>query len=130
MAAFCRHHKRGDAAFGRATSFVVSFVLALNSVNIVAITTILVLHVGDDPKMNFQGQETTRLGNGVIVIPKRRSARFSCIAVIAKTINMTAPAQFEGAEPMRNDAAGGYRIEGKGRRSKGFRFASVKVASS
>ena len=49
VAAFGRHHKRGDAAFGRATSFVVSFVLALNKVNvdIVAITTILVLHVGN-----------------------------------------------------------------------------------
>ena len=46
VAAFGRHHKRGGAAFGRATSFVVSFVLALNSVNIVAVTTILVLHVG------------------------------------------------------------------------------------
>ena len=37
-----RHHKRGGAA----TSFVVSFVLALNRVNILAVTTILVLHVG------------------------------------------------------------------------------------
>ena len=45
-AAVGRHHKRGGAAFGRATSFVVSFVLALNRVNIVAVTTILVLHVG------------------------------------------------------------------------------------
>ena len=35
------------AAFGRATSFVVSFVLASNKVIIVAITTILVLHVGN-----------------------------------------------------------------------------------
>ena len=47
VAAFGRHHKRGGAAFGRATSFVVSFVLALNKVNIVTITTILVLHVGN-----------------------------------------------------------------------------------
>ena len=47
VAAFGRHHKRGDAAFGRATSFVVSFVVALNKVNIVAVTTILVLHVGN-----------------------------------------------------------------------------------
>ena len=39
-------HKRGDAAFGRASSFVTSFVLVLNRVNIVAVTTILVLHVG------------------------------------------------------------------------------------
>ena len=35
------------AAFGRATSFVVSFVLALNKENIVSVTTILVLHVGN-----------------------------------------------------------------------------------
>ena len=47
VAAFGRHHKRGGAAFGRATSFVVSFVLALNKVNIVAVTTILVVHVGN-----------------------------------------------------------------------------------
>ena len=47
VAAFGRHHKRGGAAFGRATSFVVSFVSALNTVNIVAVTTILVLYVGN-----------------------------------------------------------------------------------
>ena len=46
MAAVGRHHKRGAAASGRDTSFVVSFVLALNRVNVVAVTTILVLHVG------------------------------------------------------------------------------------
>ena len=32
--------------YGRGTSFVVSFVLALNRVNVVAVTTILVVHVG------------------------------------------------------------------------------------
>ena len=47
VAAFGRHHKRSGAAFGRAISFVVSVVLALNSVNIVAVTTILALHVGN-----------------------------------------------------------------------------------
>ena len=41
-----RHHKRGGAAFGRATFFVVSFVSIVNLVNIVAVATILVLHVG------------------------------------------------------------------------------------
>ena len=46
VAAVGRHHKRGAAASGRGTSFVVSFVLALNRVNVVAVTTILVLHVG------------------------------------------------------------------------------------
>ena len=46
-------HKRGGAAEGRATSFVVAAkgrhlcILALNKVNIVAVTTILVLHVGN-----------------------------------------------------------------------------------
>ena len=45
-AACDRHHKRGDAAFGRATFFVVSFVLAMNKVNIAAVTTILILHIG------------------------------------------------------------------------------------
>ena len=43
VAAFGRHDRRGG--FGRATSFVVSFVLALNRVNVVAVTTLLVLHV-------------------------------------------------------------------------------------
>ena len=47
VAAFGRHHKRGAAPFGRATSFVVSFVSALNTLNIVAVTTILVMHVGN-----------------------------------------------------------------------------------
>ena len=64
------NHRRGGAAEGRDTSFVVSFVSALNTVNIVAVTTILVLHVGNGPKMNFQGRETTRLGNAVFVIPQ------------------------------------------------------------
>ena len=41
-----QNHTRGGAACGRATSFVVSFVLALNRVNVVAVTTILALHVG------------------------------------------------------------------------------------
>ena len=44
---FGRHHKKGGAAFGRGPSFMVSLVLALNKVNIVAVTTILVLHVGN-----------------------------------------------------------------------------------
>ena len=47
VAAYGRHHKRGDAAFGCATSCVVSLVLALNNVNIVAVITLLVLHVGN-----------------------------------------------------------------------------------
>ena len=42
VAAVGRHYKK---AYGRGTSFAVSFVLALNRVNVVAVTTILVLHV-------------------------------------------------------------------------------------
>ena len=38
---------RGGAVFGRAISFVVSFVLVLNKVNILAVTIIVVLHVGN-----------------------------------------------------------------------------------
>ena len=47
------NHKRGGAAEGRVTSFVVAAagrhlcILALNEVNIVAVITILVLHVGN-----------------------------------------------------------------------------------
>ena len=40
------NRESGGAAEGRATSFVVSFVLALNMVNVVAVTTVLVSHVG------------------------------------------------------------------------------------
>ena len=40
VAAFGHHNKRGGAAFGRATSFVVSFVEAVNVVNIVAVSTV------------------------------------------------------------------------------------------
>ena len=47
VAACGRQHKRAGAAFGRATSFVVSSVMALNRVNVVAVTTILVFHVGN-----------------------------------------------------------------------------------
>ena len=47
------NHKKGGAAEGRVTSFVVAAegrhlcMLALNNVDIVAVTTILVLHVGN-----------------------------------------------------------------------------------
>ena len=44
-AAFGRHHKRGGAAFGRATSFVVSFVVAVNRVDVVALNTIFALRL-------------------------------------------------------------------------------------
>ena len=43
VAAVGRHHKRGGAAFGCATSFVVPFVVAMNRVDVVAVDTILVL---------------------------------------------------------------------------------------
>ena len=46
VAAVDRHYSRGGAAFGRVTSFVISFVSASNKVNDVAMITILVLHVG------------------------------------------------------------------------------------
>ena len=39
-AAFGRYRKRGDAAFGRATSFVVFFVCALNAAGILGLRTI------------------------------------------------------------------------------------------
>ena len=46
VAAVGRHYKRGAAASGRGTSFVVSFVWALNRVNVVAVTRIHVSYVG------------------------------------------------------------------------------------
>ena len=42
VAAFGRHHKRGAAAFGRGTSFVVSFVAAMNRVDVVDLVVGLV----------------------------------------------------------------------------------------
>ena len=46
MLACGRRNKRSGAAFGRATPFVVSFVMALKGINIVAVNAILVLHAG------------------------------------------------------------------------------------
>ena len=45
VAAFGRHHKRGAAAFGRGTSFVVSFVVAMKRGDVVAVNTIFVLRL-------------------------------------------------------------------------------------
>ena len=42
MAAFGRHHKRGAAARGRDTPFVVSFVVAMNRVDVVDLVVDLV----------------------------------------------------------------------------------------
>ena len=42
MAAVGRHHKRGAAAFGRGTSSVVSFVVAMNRVDVVDLVVDLV----------------------------------------------------------------------------------------
>ena len=42
VAAFGRHHKTGDAAFGRAASSVVSFVVAMNRVDVVDLVVDLV----------------------------------------------------------------------------------------
>ena len=42
MAAFGRHHKGGAAASGRGTSFVVSFVVAMNRVDVVDLVVDLV----------------------------------------------------------------------------------------
>ena len=44
-AAFGRHHKGGRAAFGRAATFVVSFVLALNRAHVLAVSTTHVLRL-------------------------------------------------------------------------------------
>ena len=49
------NHKRGGAAEGRVTSLVGAaegrhlFILSSNQVNVIAVTTILVLHVGNGP---------------------------------------------------------------------------------
>ena len=45
VTALGRHHKRGGAAFGHATSFVVSFVVAMHRVDVVALNTIFALVV-------------------------------------------------------------------------------------
>ena len=63
VAAFGRHHKRGAAAFGRGTSFVVSFVEAVNIVNIVAVNTVLVLHLSQ-PGGLLAGRAVDRINGG------------------------------------------------------------------
>ena len=45
VAAFGRHHQRGGAAFGRATSVAVSFVVAMNRVDVVALNTTFALRL-------------------------------------------------------------------------------------
>ena len=54
-----RHQKRGVAAFGRATSFVVSFVVAMNRVDVVAVNTIFVLRLSKTGRT--VGQTDSRL---------------------------------------------------------------------
>ena len=63
VAAVGRHHKRGAAAFGRGTSFVVSFVEAVNIVNIVAVNTVLVLHLSQ-PGGLLAGRAVDRIYGG------------------------------------------------------------------
>ena len=45
VAAFGRHHKRDGAGFGRATSSAVSFVVAMNRLDVVALNTIFALRL-------------------------------------------------------------------------------------
>ena len=60
VAAVGRHYKRGAAAPGQETSFVVSFVVAMNRVDVVALNTIFVLRLSKtgrtvgrtDPRLN------------------------------------------------------------------------------
>ena len=60
------NHKTGGAAEGRVTSFVVAAagrhlcILALKKVNIVAVTTILVLHVGNGRSKHVIGHHVSR----------------------------------------------------------------------
>ena len=55
MAAFGRHHKRGAAAFGRGTSFVVSFEAAMNRVDVDDLVVDLVVDLVDiDLDVDFQ----------------------------------------------------------------------------
>ena len=65
MAACGRHHKRGAAAFDRDTSFVVSFVEAVNIVNIVAVDTELVLHLSQ-PGGLLAGRAVDRIYGSVL----------------------------------------------------------------
>ena len=60
VVAFGRHHKRGVEASGCATPFVVFFVLAMNKVSIVAVTTILVLHIGNGQSEHVFGHHVPR----------------------------------------------------------------------
>ena len=59
------NHTRVGAAEGRNLC-----ILALNKLNIEAVSTKLVLHVVNGPKMNLQERETGCLGSRVFVIPR------------------------------------------------------------
>ena len=58
-----RRHKRGGAAFGRATSFVVSFVVAMNRVDVVDLVVDLV-----DVDLDVDLVDVVSLSSGCIFI--------------------------------------------------------------
>ena len=63
VAAVGRHHKRGAAAFGRGTSSVVSFVVAMNRVDVVDLVVDLV-----DVDLDVDLVDVVSLSSGCILI--------------------------------------------------------------
>ena len=77
VAAVGRHHKRGGAASGRATSFVVSFVVAMNRVDVVALNTIFVLRLSKTGRT--VGRTDSRLDGWSVGRTDDRSGDSSCL---------------------------------------------------
>ena len=62
-AAFGRHHNGGRKAFGRAATFVVSFVLALNRAHVLALSTTIVLRLSKADVLALNKAHVLRLNN-------------------------------------------------------------------
>ena len=77
VAPFGRHHKRGGAAFGRATSLAVSFIVAMNRVDVVALNTIFALRLSKTRRT--VGRADSRL-DGWSVHTNGWSGKSECIA--------------------------------------------------
>ena len=85
-AAFGRHHKGGRAAFGRAATFVVSFVLALNRAHVLAVSTTHVLRLSKVEVLALNKAHVLRLNNDCRSSLACRSLARSLARSVARSI--------------------------------------------
>ena len=86
-AAFGRHHKGGRAAFGRAATFVVSFVLALNRAHVLAVSTTHVLRLSKVEVLALNKARVLRLNNDCRSSLACRSLARSVARSIARSLD-------------------------------------------